>query len=76
LITFLILKFLGLFMKLRLSDEALETGDTAVHDEEAYPDDTLIAVGSSPPRSEPSTPAAGRHTTDPIPATGVDPPTD
>ncbi len=42
LITFVILKFLSLFMPLRMSDEVLETGDLAVHDEEAYPTDTLI----------------------------------
>jgi Amt family ammonium transporter len=52
-ITFLILKFLSLFMKLRLPEPALETGDTWVHDEEAYPDESLIssphpvAVGAS-----------------------------
>ncbi len=42
LVTFVILKFLGMFMKLRLPDAVLETGDLAVHDEEAYPTDTLI----------------------------------
>ena len=41
-ITFVILKVLGLFMKLRLPDDVLETGDVGVHDEEAYPDDTLV----------------------------------
>ena len=49
LITFAILKVLGLFMKLRLPDEVLETGDLGVHDEEAYPDETLVTgrrVGS------------------------------
>jgi Amt family ammonium transporter len=42
LVTFVILKVLGLVMKLRLPDEVLETGDLGVHDEEAYPDDTLV----------------------------------
>ncbi|MEU6646373.1 ammonium transporter [Saccharomonospora sp. NPDC046836] len=42
LITFLILRFLGLFMKLRAPNEVLETGDLAVHDEEAYPASTVI----------------------------------
>ncbi len=42
LVTVVILKVLGLFMKLRLPDEVLETGDLGVHDEEAYPDETLI----------------------------------
>jgi ammonium transporter, Amt family len=41
-VTFVILKVLGLFMKLRLPDDVLETGDLGVHDEEAYPDDTLV----------------------------------
>jgi ammonium transporter, Amt family len=41
-VTFVILKFLGMFMKLRLPDDVLETGDLGVHDEEAYPDDTLV----------------------------------
>jgi ammonium transporter, Amt family len=41
-VTFVILKVLGLFMKLRLSDEVLESGDLGVHDEEAYPDETLV----------------------------------
>jgi ammonium transporter, Amt family len=41
-VTFVILKVLGLFMKLRLPDDVLETGDVGVHDEEAYPDDTLV----------------------------------
>jgi ammonium transporter, Amt family len=41
-VTFVILKVLGLFMKLRLPDEVLESGDLGVHDEEAYPDETLV----------------------------------
>jgi Amt family ammonium transporter len=55
LLTFLILKFLSLFMTLRLPDDVLETGDLAVHDEEAYPVDTLVRTDatrhpSAPPR--------------------------
>ncbi|GAC1404114.1 MAG: ammonium transporter [Mycobacterium sp.] len=42
LVTFAILKFLGLFMKLRAPDEVLAEGDIAVHQEEAYPEETLI----------------------------------
>lgn len=37
-ITFLILKVISLFTPLRMTDEELEIGDLAVHDEEAYPD--------------------------------------
>jgi len=46
-VTFVLLKFIGLFMKLRMDDAALETGDLAAHDEEAYPDEGLIAAGVS-----------------------------
>jgi Amt family ammonium transporter len=43
LVTFVILRILGLFMKLRAPDEVLEVGDVAVHDEEAYPDEALVS---------------------------------
>ncbi|SPM31047.1 ammonium transporter [Mycobacterium terramassiliense] len=42
LVTFVILRVLGLFMKLRMPDEVLEAGDVGVHDEEAYPDEGLV----------------------------------
>jgi ammonium transporter, Amt family len=42
LVTVVILKVLGLFMKLRLPDDVLESGDLGVHDEEAYPDESLV----------------------------------
>jgi Amt family ammonium transporter len=42
LVTFVILRVLGLFMKLRMPDDVLETGDVGVHDEEAYPDEGLV----------------------------------
>jgi Amt family ammonium transporter len=41
-ITFVILKVLGLFMKLRAPDADLEQGDIAVHLEEAYPDEGIV----------------------------------
>ncbi len=47
-VTFVILRVLGLFMKLRLPDEVLETGDIGVHDEEAYPDEILVGGRSTP----------------------------
>jgi ammonium transporter, Amt family len=37
-LTFLILKFISIFTPLRYSDEELEGGDLAIHDEEAYPE--------------------------------------
>jgi Amt family ammonium transporter len=48
LMTFLILKFVGLFVKLRLTDEQLETGDLAIHDEVVYPSDSLSAATERP----------------------------
>src|SRR6516225_10246617 len=65
-VTFVILKVLGLFMKLRLPDDVLETGDLGVHDEEAYPDEALVtgrrvdALAAAPSgrfASEPAEPA-------------------
>jgi Amt family ammonium transporter len=41
--TFLILSFIRIFVKLRMPDEALETGDVAIHDEEAYPSEPVLA---------------------------------
>ncbi|HEY6279012.1 MAG TPA: ammonium transporter [Streptosporangiaceae bacterium] len=48
LVTFLILRGIGLFMKLRIPDEQLEIGDVAVHGEEAYPSEELTRVGAVP----------------------------
>gem|GEM_PF-4811002 len=42
LVTIAILKFLGVFIKLRASDDVLEEGDIAVHQEDAYPDEALV----------------------------------
>ena len=46
LVTFLILKGIGLFMNLRIPDGELEIGDVAVHGEEAYPTEELVRVGA------------------------------
>jgi Amt family ammonium transporter len=46
--TFVILRVIGLFIKLRLPDNVLETGDLAVHDEEAYPSGfDLVPAGAA-----------------------------
>ena len=37
--TFILLKFVGLFVPLRMSTEDMEIGDTAVHGHEVYPSD-------------------------------------
>ncbi|MGZ4526205.1 MAG: ammonium transporter [Mycobacterium sp.] len=63
LVTFVILKVLSLFMKLRMPDEVLEAGDVGVHDEEAYPDEGLVTgrrvepIGASRAESVGSKPA-------------------
>jgi ammonium transporter, Amt family len=66
IVTFVILRVLGLFMKLRAPDEVLEGGDIAIHEEEAYPDETLVTgrpyetaipatvAGAAPKHSEPA----------------------
>jgi Amt family ammonium transporter len=41
-VTFLILRGIGLFTKLRMPDAELEVGDLAVHGEEAYPADLPV----------------------------------
>ncbi len=66
--TFVILKVLGIFVKLRLPDSVLETGDLAVHDEEAYPSEDLVSVTAAPARASapastttPTTEPAKKH---------------
>ncbi len=47
LVTFLLLKGIGLVMNLRAPEEDLEIGDVAFHGEEAYPSDELALAGVS-----------------------------
>jgi ammonium transporter, Amt family len=44
LVTFAILKTLKIFVPLRLPEEALPAGDLAVHEEEAYPAETIVTA--------------------------------
>jgi len=44
-VTFVLLKLIGLVIKLRIPDEDLEIGDVAVHGEEAYPSEELALSG-------------------------------
>ncbi|WP_267595718.1 ammonium transporter [Carbonactinospora thermoautotrophica] len=63
LVTFVILKALGLFMSLRVPEEALPSGDLAVHDEEAYPTETMVAEAARSTRSgAAAVPAEPHHT--------------
>jgi Amt family ammonium transporter len=62
LVTFVLLKVIGRFVRLRMSDEMLETGDVAVHEEELYPQEKLVGVGSGAgpaPRPVAQVPGAG-----------------
>jgi ammonium transporter, Amt family len=45
LVTFVLLKLIGLVIKLRVPEEDLEVGDVAVHGEEAYPSEELALSG-------------------------------
>jgi ammonium transporter, Amt family len=54
LVTFLLLKGIGLVMNLRLSDAELEAGDVAVHNEEVYPSESLTRVGVGAPERVPA----------------------
>jgi Amt family ammonium transporter len=62
--TFVILKLLSLFIKLRLPDPVLETGDLAVHDEEAYPSEDLVSVTTA--TSVPAPTPAPAPTAEPV----------
>ena len=57
--TFIILKVIGIFIPLRLSDEELEVGDHAIHGNEVYPSDVPTLGGSHPPAWQPAPAAAG-----------------
>ena len=73
LATFILMQLIGLVLRgLRYKDEVLEVGDLAIHDEEAFPEETFaerigamamagdapsVGTGSSPPEGQP--PPAG-----------------
>jgi ammonium transporter, Amt family len=69
LVTFLILKGIGLFTSLRMSDAELAVGDKAIHGEEAYPEDEPDESEHAPER-EPAlagAAASNGHPEDPRP---------
>jgi len=49
--TFIILKVIGIFVPLRLSDEELEIGDHAIHGNEVYPSDIPTLGGAHAPHA-------------------------
>jgi ammonium transporter, Amt family len=58
--TFIILKVIGIFLPLRLSDEELEIGDHAIHGNEVYPSDVPTLGGPhAPPAWQPNPASAG-----------------
>jgi ammonium transporter, Amt family len=57
--TFIILKVLGVVVPLRLSDEELEIGDHAIHGNEVYPSDVPTLGGPHPPTWQPTPAAVG-----------------
>ena len=52
--TFILLKIIGIFIPLRLSDEELEVGDHAIHGNEVYPSDVPTLGGPHAPTWQPS----------------------
>ena len=60
IMTFVILKVIGIFVPLRLSDEELEIGDHAIHGNEVYPSDVPTLGGPhAPPTWQPTPAPAG-----------------
>jgi ammonium transporter, Amt family len=58
--TFIILKVVGIFLPLRLTDEELEIGDHAIHGNEVYPSDVPTLGGPhAPPAWQPTPTPAG-----------------
>jgi Amt family ammonium transporter len=57
--TFVLLKLVGIFIPLRLSDEELEIGDHAIHGNEVYPSDVPTLGGPHAPSFQPAPVAAG-----------------
>jgi Amt family ammonium transporter len=60
--TFIILKVIGIFVPLRLSEEELEIGDHAIHGNEVYPSDVPTLGGPHPAGWQPAPVPAGGST--------------
>jgi Amt family ammonium transporter len=69
LVTFILLRVIGLFMKLRMSDAELEAGDVAVHEEEVLPPETLTRVGAGA-RPAPAEPDGAAARSEKVPSDG------
>ena len=58
IMTFILLKLVGIFLPLRLSDEELEIGDHAIHGNEVYPSDVPTLGGPHAPAWQPGSGSA------------------
>jgi len=58
-VTFIILKVIGIFIPLRVSDEEAEIGDHAIHGNEVYPSDVPTLGTSGGPAWRPDPAPAG-----------------
>ena len=65
IVTFVILRVLGLFMKLRLPEADLEIGDVAVHGEEAYPSEDLVSISAAARAADPLSPMSSSDSLQP-----------
>jgi Amt family ammonium transporter len=72
LVTFILMKLIGLVLRgLRYSDDVLEIGDRAIHDEEAFPEDRLgILTGGFAMASTGSTGERSVSPPEPLPPPG------
>ena len=61
IMTFILLKIVGIFVPLRLSDEELEIGDHAIHGNEVYPSDVPTLGGPHAPSWQPAQPGRARR---------------
>ena len=78
--TFILLKLVGLFVPLRMTEEEMETGDIAVHGHEVYPSDVpSLGFPDGVPAARPAaglalgSPLNDPRPTKPPPASGADP---
>jgi ammonium transporter, Amt family len=62
--TFILLKFVGLFVSLRMTEKDMETGDLAVHGHEVYPSDVPSLAY---PSGIPAAPAGAPASSTPVP---------
>ena len=64
-ITFVLLKLVGLFIPLRMSEQNMEIGDVAEHGHEVYPSDVpSLGYPNGIPGAVPAGAGAARHTDD------------